>query len=69
MILEQAPATDRTIDEGNPFEAPSAPELPVVPWMVSARSESGVTGQFARLAGFLRWSGLIRHRAWSVVRW
>jgi len=53
VILEEAPAADRTIEEGSPFDTPAAPEPPVVPWMVSARSESGVAGQFTRLADFV----------------
>ncbi|TYC16099.1 type I polyketide synthase [Actinomadura syzygii] len=46
VIVEQPPAADK--------EWPSAAELPVVPWVVSARSEAGLLGQAARLAEFVR---------------
>ncbi|TYB44906.1 type I polyketide synthase [Actinomadura chibensis] len=46
VIVEQPPAVEE--------KSPSAAELPVVPWVVSARSEAGLRGQAARLAEFVR---------------
>ncbi|WP_141695660.1 type I polyketide synthase, partial [Streptomyces mutomycini] len=45
VILEQAPAIEAT-------EASEDVVLPVVPWVVSAKSEAGLSAQVERLSGF-----------------
>nr|AZF85946.1 type I polyketide synthase [Catenulispora sp.] len=52
VILEEAP--EASSDE---MSAPVAGGLPVVPWVVSARSESGLAAQAARLQEFVESSG------------
>ncbi|WP_042407413.1 type I polyketide synthase, partial [Streptacidiphilus carbonis] len=54
VILEQAPA-----EEPAPADAPSADDgsvrrLPVVPWLISARSPAGLAAQAQRLGEFVR---------------
>ncbi|WP_146193937.1 type I polyketide synthase, partial [Streptomyces sp. MA5143a] len=44
VILEQAPQTVHT--------GVASPELPAVPWVISARTEAGLRGQAAKLACF-----------------
>ena len=46
VILEQAPAPDHGPDEADPAE------VPVIPWVVSARSEAALAAQAAGLAAF-----------------
>ncbi|MFC5173692.1 type I polyketide synthase, partial [Streptomyces mutomycini] len=45
VILEQAPETE-------PADAADVSSLPVVPWVVSARSEAGLSAQVKRLSAF-----------------
>ncbi|MEU1488018.1 type I polyketide synthase, partial [Streptomyces sp. NPDC005752] len=45
VILEQAPATEATEDAADAV-------LPVVPWVVSAKSEAGLSAQVERLSAF-----------------
>ncbi|WP_042836754.1 hypothetical protein, partial [Streptomyces sp. NRRL S-15] len=45
VILEQAP-------EVEPADVAGASSLPVVPWVVSARSEAGLSAQVKRLSAF-----------------
>ncbi|MEU7598343.1 type I polyketide synthase, partial [Streptomyces sp. NPDC039022] len=57
VIIEQAPATDE--ESPAPGAAPEAvdgvdgTELPLLPWVVSGRSEAGLAGQAGRLAAFV----------------
>ncbi|GLY26404.1 hypothetical protein Misp04_61350 [Micromonospora sp. NBRC 101691] len=48
VIIEQPEA------EADPAPAPAGIGLPVVPWLVSARSAEALVGQAGRLAGFVR---------------
>ncbi|WP_437113986.1 type I polyketide synthase, partial [Streptomyces violaceusniger] len=47
VILEQAPDTT-----GAPEPRPERPELPAIPWVLSARDEAGVQAQAVRLRAF-----------------
>ncbi|MBB5137477.1 acyl transferase domain-containing protein/NADPH:quinone reductase-like Zn-dependent oxidoreductase/short-subunit dehydrogenase [Thermocatellispora tengchongensis] len=51
VILEQAPDEPVAADDGQ--DAAARPGLPVVPWLVSARSRAGLAAQAARLAEFV----------------
>ncbi|MEU5170778.1 type I polyketide synthase, partial [Streptomyces mutomycini] len=46
VVLEQAPETEAVVDTG------AGVVLPVVPWVVSAKSEAGLSAQVERLSGF-----------------
>ncbi len=48
VIVEQAEP------EADPAQEPAGVDLPVVPWLVSARSAEALAGQAGRLAGFVR---------------
>ena len=53
VVLEEAPQEEPAAT-GPDNDGDAGPvELPVVPWVVSARSEAGLRGQFERLAGFV----------------
>ncbi|WP_435135599.1 type I polyketide synthase [Actinacidiphila sp. bgisy144] len=66
LILEQAPATE---PEAAANDAPAAPPLPVVPWVISARTEAALRGQAERLRSYVAGRAGLRpvDVAWSLA--
>ncbi len=72
VIIEQAPRVEGVFLPGAAPEAAdgvSGTELPLVPWVVSGRSEAGLAGQAERLAAFVGQDAGVRpvDVGWSLV--
>ncbi|MEU6965554.1 SDR family NAD(P)-dependent oxidoreductase [Streptomyces chrestomyceticus] len=72
VIIEQAPSVEGASLPGAAPEATdgvAATELPLLPWVVSGRSEAGLAGQAGRLAAFVGQDAGVRpvDVGWSLV--